>query len=105
MPGQPAGLARSRQHCAGDGATDGGQNADNVTSPDEATFLQLAFEPYRPAIEAGVGSIMVSYSSYQGTKMSGSRHWLTGVRKGEFGFLDFLGSDWDAVAQMPGAWS
>jgi len=105
MTGQPAGRARLRQHYAGDGATDSGQNAGNVTTLDQAAFRQLAIEPYRPAIEPGVGSIMVSYSSYQGTKMTGSRLWLTDVLKGELGVQGFLVSDWDAVAQMPGAWS
>jgi len=104
MLGSPQGVLGCAKHYAGDGATDGGVNAGNVTTLDEAAFRQLAIEPYRPAIEAGVGSIMVSYSSYQGTKMTGSKHWLTDVLKGELGFQGFLVSDWDAVAQLPGAW-
>ncbi|MBN2577349.1 MAG: glycoside hydrolase family 3 C-terminal domain-containing protein [Deltaproteobacteria bacterium] len=92
------------KHYAGDGATDGGKNAGDVTSLDEAAFRQVAIEPYRPAIEAGVGSIMVSYSSYQGTKMTAAKYWLTDVLKGELGFAGFLVSDWDALSQLPGAW-
>lgn len=102
--GTPQGVLACAKHFAGDGATDGGRNAGNVTSLDEATFRQLALEPYRAAIAAGVGSIMVSYSSYQGEKMSGSRKWLTDVLKGELGFSGFLISDWDAVSQLPGTW-
>ena len=93
------------KHYAGDGATDAGKNTGNVTSLDEASFRRLAIEPYRPAIEAGVGSIMVSYSSYQGTKMSASQYWLTDVLKGELGFQGFLVSDWDAVQKLPGTWN
>jgi beta-glucosidase len=74
------------KHYAGDGATDGGKNAGDVTTLDEATFRQIAIEPYRPAIEAGVGSVMVSYSSYMGVKMTASKKWLTDVLKGELGF-------------------
>ena len=103
--GSAASVLATAKHYAGDGATDGGKNAGDVTSLDEATFRRLAIEPYRPAIEAGVGSIMVSYSSYQGTKMTGSKPWLTDVLKGELGFQGFLVSDWDAVAQLPGTWS
>jgi beta-glucosidase len=91
------------KHYAGDGATNNGTNAGDVTTLDEATFRQLAIEPYRPAIAAGVGSIMVSYSSYQGTKMTGSKKWLTDVLKGELGFQGFLASDWNAVSQVQGA--
>jgi beta-glucosidase len=101
----PSVLACSK-HYAGDGATDGGKNAGNVTLIDEATFRKVAIDPYRPSIKAGVGSIMVSYSSYQGTKMTASKQWLTDVLKGELGFRGFLVSDWDAVAQLPGGvWS
>lgn len=101
--GSPQGVLACAKHYAGDGATEGGKNAGNVTL-DEATFRRLAIEPYRAAIAAGVGSIMVSYSSYQGTKMTGSKQWLTDVLKGELGFQGFVVSDWDAVGQLPGNW-
>jgi len=102
--GSPQGVLACAKHYAGDGATANGKNAGDVTSLDEAAFRQIAIEPYRPAIAAGVGSIMISYSSYQGVKMTGSKKWLTDVLKGELGFRGFLVSDWDAVAQLPGAW-
>jgi len=60
------------KHYAGDGLTEGGKNAGNVTT-DEATFRKVGVEPYRAAIAAGVGSIMASYSAYQGTKMTGNK--------------------------------
>ena len=102
--GSPQGVLACAKHYAGDGVTDGGKNAGNVTL-DEASFRELAIEPYRAAIAAGVGSIMVSYSSYQGTKMTASKYWLTDVLKGELGFQGFLVSDWDAVGQLPGNWN
>jgi len=93
------------KHYAGDGDTDGGKNAGNVTSLDEEGFRELAIQPYLPSIAAGVGSIMISYSSYQGTKMTASKEWLTDVLKGELGFQGFLVSDWDAVSQLSGSWN
>jgi beta-glucosidase len=93
------------KHYAGDGDTDGGKNAGNVTSLDEEGFREIAIQPYLPAIAAGVGSIMISYSSYQGSKMTASKAWLTDVLKGELGFQGFLVSDWDAVSQLPGSWN
>jgi beta-glucosidase len=102
--GSPASVLACAKHYAGDGNTDGGKTAGDVTSLDEAAFRQVAVEPYRPAIEAGVGSIMISYSSFHGTKMTASKYWLTDVLKGELGFQGFLVSDWDAVSKLPGAW-
>jgi len=102
--GSPGSVLACAKHYAGDGATDQGKNAGDVTTLDEASFRRLAVDPYRPAIEAGVGSIMVSYSSYQGEKMTGSKPWLTDVLKGELGFQGLLVSDWDAVAKLPGSW-
>jgi beta-glucosidase len=96
------------KHYAGDGATDGGKNAGNVTTLDEAAFRRIAIEPYRASIAGGVGSIMISYSSYQGTQMTASKLWMTDVLKGELGFQGLLISDWDAVGQLkvtPSGWS
>ena len=88
------------KHFAGDGATDGGKNTGNVTLLDEATFRKVAVDPYRASIAAGVGSIMPSYSSYQGAPLTDSKKWLTDVLKTELGFQGFLISDWDAVGRL-----
>jgi beta-glucosidase len=103
--GTPQSVLAGAKHYAGDGNTDGGKNAGNVTGLDEETFRHFAIEPYLPSIAGGVGNIMVSYSSYQGTKMTASKKWLTDVLKGELGFQGFLVSDWDAISQLPGSWN
>ena len=87
------------KHFAGDGATDGGKNTGDSTL-DETTFRKVAVDPYRPAIAAGVGSIMPSYSSYKGAPLTDSKKWLTDVLKTELGFQGFLISDWDAVGRL-----
>ena len=56
--------------------------------------------PYRGAIKAGVGSIMVSYSSWNGQKMSADKYLLTDVLKSQLGFKGFLVSDWAAIDQL-----
>ena len=103
--GSPGSVLAGAKHYAGDGATDSGRNSGNVTTLDEEAFRGLAIQPYLPSIAAGVGSIMISYSSYQGTKMTASKYWLTDVLKGELGFQGFLVSDWDAVSQLSGTWN
>lgn len=101
--GQPQSVLACAKHYAGDGATDKGETAGDVTTLDEDAFRELAVEPYRASIAAGVGSIMISYSSYQGTKMVAAKKWLTDVLKGELEFKGFLVSDWDAVDRMGGS--
>ncbi|HEY2962426.1 MAG TPA: glycoside hydrolase family 3 N-terminal domain-containing protein [Pyrinomonadaceae bacterium] len=57
---------------------------------------------YVSAIKAGVGTIMPSYSSWNGVKCSGSKRLLTEILKGELGFDGFLISDYNAINEMPG---
>ncbi|HEX6650928.1 MAG TPA: glycoside hydrolase family 3 N-terminal domain-containing protein [Pyrinomonadaceae bacterium] len=57
---------------------------------------------YVSAIKAGVGTIMPSYSSWNGVKCSGNKRLLTEILKGELQFDGFLISDYDAINEMPG---
>jgi beta-glucosidase len=70
------------------------------TRVDEATLRRIHLAPYIPAINAGVGSIMPSYSSWNGAKVSGNKFLLTDVLKGELGFEGFLISDYNAIDQV-----
>lgn len=67
---------------------------------DEATLRRIHLAPYLPAIRAGVGSIMPSYSSWNGVKCSAHKWLLTDLLKGELGFEGFLISDYNAIDQL-----
>ena len=67
---------------------------------DEATLRAVHLLPYQAAIAAGVMTVMVSYSSWNGLKLHAHRHLLTDVLKGELGFKGFVVSDWMAVSQL-----
>jgi beta-glucosidase len=67
---------------------------------DEATLRAVHLPPYRAAIERGVGSIMASYSSWNGDKVHAHRWLLTDLLKGELGFEGFVVSDWMAIDQV-----
>jgi beta-glucosidase len=56
---------------------------------------------YAATIAAGALNVMVSYSSWMGTRMHEHKYLLTDVLKGELGFQGFLVSDWEAVQQLP----
>jgi len=95
----PASVLACAKHFIGDGGTKDGIDQGNDVC-DEATIRKLYLPPYAAAIKAGVGSIMVSYSSWNGKKMSGNKFLLTDVLKGELGFQGFLVSDWAAIDQL-----
>src|SRR5215469_8464105 len=87
------------KHYLGDGGTQNGKDQGNTVC-DEATLDRLFLPPYQAAVQAGAGSIMVSYSSWNGLKMHANKHLLTDVLKNELGFNGFLVSDWAAIDQI-----
>jgi beta-glucosidase len=70
------------------------------TKVDEATLRRIHLPGYIAAIKAGAGSIMPSYSSWNGVKCSGSKRLLTEILKQELGFEGFLISDYNAIGQI-----
>jgi beta-glucosidase len=70
------------------------------TQVDEEILRRIHLAPYIAAIEAGVGSIMPSYSSVNGVKCSEHKYLLTDVLKNELGFEGFLISDYRAINQL-----
>jgi beta-glucosidase len=97
--GTPTGLLANAKHYLGDGGTAGGVNGGD-TSGDETALRAIHLTPYRAAVAARVGSIMASYSSWQGTKMHINKTMLTDVLKGELGFGGFVISDFNACFQL-----
>lgn len=105
----------SAKHWAGDGGTryeaseagHGYPIDQGVTHAGSlAEFSTLHIDPYLPALEAGVGSIMPSYSGIdlgQGsTRMHENRLLNTTVLKEQLGFTGFLISDWEGIDKLPG---
>jgi beta-glucosidase len=103
------------KHYLGDGGTAWGTGLPSNDAPggrfpldqgdtrlSEAELRRIHLPGYVTAIAAGVGTIMPSFSSWNGEKASGSRHLLTDVLKGELGFEGFLISDYNAIDQLPG---
>ncbi|MBO3100774.1 glycoside hydrolase family 3 N-terminal domain-containing protein [Cellulomonas fengjieae] len=81
------------------------QGVTHVESLDELRRLHV--DPYVPALDAGVGSIMPSYSavSVAGAdpiRMHEHGALNTDLLKGELGFDGFLISDWEGIDKLPG---
>jgi len=108
---RPTSVLACAKHFIGDGGTVMGtgrpRNSDKKrlldqgdTQLSEAELRRLHLPGYLGAIEAGVGSIMPSYSSWNGVKVSGSKRLLTEILKQELGFEGFLISDYAAIDQI-----
>ena len=88
------------KHFLGDGGTkDGIDQGDNLDS--EEDFRDHHGAGYPPAIEAGVQTVMASFSSWHGEKMHGSKGYLTDVLKEQMGFNGFVVGDWNGHGQLP----
>jgi beta-glucosidase len=96
----PSVLACAKHFVADGGTWNGRDRGDSIL--DAQTLLDVHLRQYRAAIAAGVGSIMVSYSSVNGLKMHANRELLTDVLKQQMGFSGFLVSDLGAVEFLPG---
>ncbi|WGL52826.1 glycoside hydrolase family 3 N-terminal domain-containing protein [Nocardioides sp. BP30] len=114
----PDEVLASAKHWAGDGGTSYDaskagtgaypidQGITNVTSQQQ--FESLFATPYVPAINAGIGTIMPSYSSLSingstPIKMTANKSLDTDLLKQKMGFSGFLISDWQAIGQLPDA--
>ena len=95
------------KHFIGDGGTTWGTSTTSNyqidqgdMQVDEKVLRELYLPPYQAAVDAGAQSIMVSFSSWNGTKMHAEKYLLTEVLKGELGFEGFIVSDWEAIDQI-----
>ncbi len=95
----PTSILACAKHYLGDGGTTGGINMGD-TEGDTAAIRKLFLQGYISAVDSGAGSVMVSYSSINGQKMSGSKYWITDVLKNELGFKGFVVSDWGSIDQL-----
>ena len=104
----PDAVIASVKHFLGDGGTHGGVDQGETRSS-RANLIKTHGQGYYGAIEAGVQTVMISYSSYtdSGTgvahgKMHGNRELITDVLKGKLGFDGLVVSDWNAIEQVKG---
>ena len=101
----PLSVVACAKHYIGDGGTtygsarNGGLDQGD-TQEDEAALRRIHLQGYISAIQAGVGTIMPSYNSWNGVKCSASRRLLTEILKQELGFQGFLISDYNAIDQV-----
>ena len=96
----PRHVIATTKHFLGDGGT-GGRDQGDAQLP-EAVLRDVHLGGYPEAIEAGTQSVMASFSSWNGAKMSGNASLLTGVLKDRMHFDGFVVGDWNSHGQVAG---
>ena len=100
----PSSILACAKHYIADGGTSGGDDQGNAEI-DEATLRAIHLPGYIKAVENNVGSVMISYSSWNGVKCHANYYLITTLLKGELGFKGFVVSDWNAIDQLSGAYA
>ncbi len=98
------------KHYLGDGGTFFGSglmggNDQGDTRASEEEIRRLYLPPYAAAVKAGVRTVMVSYSSWNGEKLHSCRYLITQVLKEELGFKAFVVSDFRGFEKLPGSYN
>jgi beta-glucosidase len=91
----------STKHFLADGGTENGRDQGDAKIP-ETTLRDIHNAGYVPAIEAGVQTIMISFSSWNGVKHTGNKGLITDVLKKRMNFDGFTVGDWNAHGQVEG---
>ncbi len=91
----------STKHFLADGGTENGRDQGDAKIP-ETELRDIHNAGYVPAIEAGVQTIMISFSSWNGVKHTGNKGLITDVLKKRMNFDGFTVGDWNAHGQVPG---
>jgi len=86
-------IATAKHFIADGGTQDGVDRGDAAIS--ERELLEIHAPGYFTALEAGVQTVMASFSSWQGEKLHGHRYLLTDVLKNQMGFDGFVVGDWN----------
>ena len=103
------GIMPTAKHYIGDGATTYGTGENNRlvdrgdTQISEEELREKYLPPYKALIDAGVKTVMPSFSSFNGVRMHANKYLITDALKDELGFDGFVISDWEAINSLGGA--
>lgn len=96
---KPDAIMACVKHFALYGAAEAGRDY-NIADMSRLTMYQNYLPPYKAAIDAGAGSVMVSFNEINGVPAT-ANHWLlTDLLRNEWGFEGFVVSDYNAVQEL-----
>ena len=103
----PTSILACAKHFIGDGGTKWGTGLNEKldqgdTQVTDQELREIHLPGYLPALEAGVGTIMPSYSQINSEYMHMNNDLLNGLLKKELDFKGFVVSDWQGLERMVG---
>ncbi|MBT8092740.1 MAG: glycoside hydrolase family 3 C-terminal domain-containing protein [Gammaproteobacteria bacterium] len=92
-------IAACAKHFAGYGTAESGRDYATTNVP-ENEMRNVYLRPFKAAVDAGVTTLMTSFSDIDGVPATANEFLLRQVLRDEWGFNGFVISDWDSVRQL-----
>ncbi|NNC77478.1 MAG: glycosyl hydrolase [Woeseiaceae bacterium] len=92
-------IAACAKHFAGYGAAESGRDYATTNIP-ENELRNVYLPPFKAAVDAGVATIMASFSDLNGVPATGNSFLMQQVLRDEWGFEGLVVSDWDSISQL-----
>ena len=92
-------IAACAKHFAGYGAAESGRDYATTNIP-ENELRNVYFKPFKAAVDAGVITLMASFSDLNGVPATANEFLMRKVLRDEWQFDGFVVSDWDSVRQL-----
>ena len=92
-------IAACAKHFAGYGASESGRDYASANIP-ENELRNVYLRPFHAASNAGVATMMTSFSDLDGVPATASEFLLRDILRDEWGFDGFVISDWDSIRQL-----
>ncbi len=98
-PSVAGSIAACAKHFAGYGAVESGRDYATTNVP-ETKLRNVYLRPFKAAVDAGVMTLMTSFSDLNGVPASGNEFLLRQVLRDEWKYDGFVVSDWDSIRQL-----
>lgn len=92
-------IASCAKHFAAYGFVEAGRDYNQVEIT-EHTLQNIVLPPFKAAVEAGVSTVMNSFSVIGGIPATSNSHLLRDILKNEWGFDGFVISDWNSIGEI-----
>jgi len=92
-------IAACGKHFAGYGTAESGRDYAATNVP-ENEMRNVYLRPFRAVVDAGVSTLMTSFSDIDGVPATANEWLVRDVLRGEWQFDGFVVSDWDSVRQL-----